>query len=67
MNLNDQPKPQPKPQQGPYCEECGSTNVTKDASARWDVAAQDWSLSGLQDCEVCDDCGGENIGWRDAQ
>lgn len=44
----------------PICRDCGSTEIVRDASARWDVAAQDWTLSGVYDCTFCDECNGES-------
>ncbi|KTE83198.1 hypothetical protein ATE72_15360 [Sphingopyxis sp. HXXIV] len=32
----------------------------RDASARWDTDAQDWTMSGLYDCTTCDICGAES-------
>lgn len=43
----------------PVCRHCGSTEIVRDASARWDVSAQDWSLSGVYDCTFCDECNRE--------
>lgn len=39
------------------CEGCGSADVCIDAVARWDIATQDWALSGTHDtitCQVCE-------------
>lgn len=52
-----------KPVQFPYCNDCGSAGVISDASARWCMSSQDWDLSGIQDYECCDGCGGEDIAW----
>ena len=52
-----------KPVQFPYCNACGSAGVISDASARWCISAQEWDLSGVQDYECCDACGGEDIAW----
>jgi len=41
------------------CNECGSTDVCTDATAYWDVAAQDWVLAGVMDQEWCAACDGE--------
>lgn len=43
----------------PVCRNCGSGEIVRDASARWDVTAQDWSLIGVYDCTFCDNCNGE--------
>ena len=45
----------------PLCKYCGSSNVTRDAEASWDVHKQEWVLAAVQDqayCPECDD-GGE--------
>lgn len=39
------------------CPECSSTNVGRDASASWDVDAQEWVISYVHDDAWCDDCG----------
>lgn len=44
----------------PVCSRCGSDSVVRDASARWDIDAQDWSISGVYDCTYCDDCSAES-------
>lgn len=41
------------------CKYCGSDNVTVDAVARWNIAAQQWEIAGLLDNSDCNDCGGE--------
>lgn len=41
------------------CEKCGGTDVIRDASARWDEIAQDWSLSGVFDAAFCETCDGD--------
>lgn len=41
------------------CKWCGSENVTHDALARWDMAAQEWEISSTLDNADCDRCGGE--------
>jgi hypothetical protein len=38
------------------CPHCGGENVSKDATARWDVSQQAWLISGMHDGEHCDDC-----------
>ncbi len=43
-----------------HCRDCGSKNVSSDATVRWDEEAQDWEVSGIFDCKNCDDCGAEN-------
>lgn len=42
-----------------YCGECGSRNVTRDATAVWSIIAQAWKLQSVQDQGYCNDCGGE--------
>jgi hypothetical protein len=41
------------------CAACGSDNVMRDASARWDYAGQTWSLSDVFDAAFCDSCEGD--------
>lgn len=41
------------------CERCGSTNVLRDACAKWDTDLQDWVLAGVQDHTDCGDCEAE--------
>lgn len=43
----------------PTCPRCGSQNISKDAAARWDEEAGEWSLACVHDSETCDDCGAE--------
>ncbi|MCG2841269.1 hypothetical protein L6Q21_09780 [Sandaracinobacter sp. RS1-74] len=43
----------------PVCRHCGSDQIVRDASARWDAAAQAWTLSGVYDCHFCDTCNRE--------
>lgn len=38
------------------CPDCGSENVSKDATVRWDVDNQDWSISGIKSVGFCSDC-----------
>lgn len=44
------------------CPICGDDALARDASAKWDVAAQVWTLSGLQDGMTCEACGADEIG-----
>ena len=44
----------------PLCRNCGSENLACDAAARWDIAIQDWTITGLFDSTSCDDCGAES-------
>lgn len=42
------------------CAHCGSDDVFNEASVRWDVAAQSWTISNLFDeASYCDECVGE--------
>jgi hypothetical protein len=41
------------------CSECGSTDVTRDATASWDFNSQTWELAGVQDQGSCNECGEE--------
>lgn len=43
------------------CVECGSFDISTDASARWDFEAQEFVLSGCQDETYCEPCGGERL------
>lgn len=48
------------------CPDCGSDNITKDATAYWNVDTQEWALSDdMQDFTNCGDCGWESK-WREA-
>lgn len=38
------------------CAACGSDNVMRDASARWDDASQSWFLGEVFDAAFCDSC-----------
>lgn len=39
------------------CRKCGSENVSSDATAVWNYAAQEWELGATFDGECCKDCG----------
>jgi len=41
------------------CETCGSTLVTRDAWAEWDVSTQEWVLGAAFDYTFCHACEGE--------
>lgn len=41
------------------CAACGSDDVMRDASARWDDASQSWLLSSVFDAGFCDSCEGD--------
>ncbi|WP_186402124.1 hypothetical protein [Sphingopyxis sp. P1IMeth2] len=57
----DDPEPPPAGARArPVCTQCGSDQLVRDASARWDMDAQDWTMSGLYDCTTCNICGGES-------
>lgn len=50
----------------PRCAECGSNQISVDATAQWDVEEQDWVLCGTCDHTVCEDCGSEaQPDWKD--
>lgn len=55
--------PDPPPPAGgavrPLCPRCGSDDIVRDATARWDIDAQCWSLSGTFDNETCEACEAE--------
>jgi hypothetical protein len=38
------------------CPDCGSDDVSKDATVRWDVDKQAWGVTGLFDGGHCDGC-----------
>jgi hypothetical protein len=42
------------------CGKCGSTNVSRDAWADWDVAKQEWILAAVFDYGHCHNCEGES-------
>jgi hypothetical protein len=44
----------------PVCRDCGGDSLVRDASARWDLDAQDWTMSGVYDSTYCDDCESES-------
>jgi len=44
----------------PTCPHCGSTEVVKDACARWDSEARAWVLSCTYDTTSCCACGYES-------
>ena len=41
------------------CPNCASSDVAIDATAKWDVEAQEWELSSTQDTITCQACGSE--------
>lgn len=41
------------------CPRCGSANMVRDASARWNCDAGEWELCCTYDDMTCDDCGAE--------
>ncbi len=51
--------PPGSPLQVPQCPHCGSTEISRDACARWDVDSQTWDLSYVYDCQTCENCGAE--------
>jgi len=38
------------------CEHCGNDNISRDATAEWDIETQEWVLSSVQDATYCEDC-----------
>ncbi len=44
----------------PKCRHCGHTDITRDATARWDTDTQDWYLSATYDSQTCENCGAES-------
>ncbi|MBV2149902.1 hypothetical protein KRZ98_16785 [Sphingobium sp. AS12] len=44
----------------PVCRDCGSEDIGRDATARWDEDLQDWSLTAVYDSVTCDSCGAES-------
>ncbi|HUD91751.1 hypothetical protein [Sphingobium sp.] len=44
----------------PVCADCGSDQLVRDAAVRWDMDAQDWTISGIFECTTCDLCGAES-------
>lgn len=49
----------PAKREKPVCNNCGSDDITCDATARWDVDTQNWELSGTFDSKTCGNCGYE--------
>ena len=43
------------------CQQCGSTEILKDAYAMWDGTAQEWVLHSTYDDTVCNICGSKDI------
>jgi hypothetical protein len=41
------------------CRECGSRDVTRDATAEWCTTTQQWVIQNVFDNADCNDCGGE--------
>lgn len=41
---------------GYVCANCGSSNVTSDAIAKWDSAKQQWTVAGHYDSSECRRC-----------
>lgn len=44
----------------PKCRHCGHTDITRDATARWDADTQEWYLSATYDSQTCENCGAES-------
>ena len=53
----------------PQCPYCGSTNVFKDALAKWDIDRQEWVLASEYDSGHCESCGVglKRFNWVTAQ
>lgn len=49
------------------CPECGSPDVSVDATARWDIEAQDWVMSGTFDDRTCGSCGYEGSSFAEVE
>ena len=47
------------------CPECGSADVIKDATVKWDEVAQAWTVAGVQDWEMCQACDAERDNLAD--
>lgn len=43
------------------CGSCGSDDVTRDATVRWDIERQRWELSNVLDNGDCNACSGHNL------
>ncbi len=48
------------------CTNCGSDQVSVDATARWNIETQDWEITDIMDGEFCDDCDCETH-FKDAE
>ena len=53
----------------PQCPSCGSTDVYKDALAKWDIDKQEWVLASEYDSGHCESCetGLKRFNWVTAQ
>ena len=53
----------------PQCPSCGSTDVYKDALAKWDIDRQEWVLASEYDSGHCESCetGLKRFNWVTAQ
>ncbi|RIA46212.1 hypothetical protein DFR49_0745 [Hephaestia caeni] len=57
----------PHPAFEPVCKRCGSTDLSRDASAVWDIDGQRWNLCGVYDSTTCQACTSESddlCDWR---
>ena len=43
------------------CHSCGSSDVGRDATAKWDTANQTWDLGTVYDQGFCEDCNGDAV------
>lgn len=47
------------------CKNCGSTEILRDAYARWDQETQEWVLHSIYDEALCVCCG--TTGWNNIE
>lgn len=48
------------PQLKPICPYCTSSDITIDATAKWDMKKQDWVVSSTFDSGYCNQCDSES-------
>lgn len=62
------PEAHQKAKSVPYCEYCGSEEISFDATATWDKEQQEFVLIGTMDDAVCEACGEESRpSWVEVQ
>ena len=52
----------------PYCEICGSSEVSLEVDSEWDEENQEWVIACIYDDGYCRDCGGikrRTLEWRE--